>query len=50
MRNRVATDSHSPAEFRALGSLSNMNEFYKAFDVKPGDVMYIAPEKRVKIW
>jgi len=50
MRNRVATDSHSPAEFRALGSLSNMNEFYKAFDVKPGDAMYIAPEKRVKIW
>jgi putative endopeptidase len=49
-RNRVATDPHSPAEFRALGSLSNMNEFYKAFDVKEGDAMYIAPEKRVKIW
>ena len=50
MRNRVATDPHSPGEFRALGSLSNMNEFYDAFDVKPGDSMYIAPEKRVKIW
>jgi len=50
MRNRVATDSHSPGEFRALGSLSNMNEFYEAFDVKEGDAMYIAPEKRVKIW
>jgi len=50
MRNRVATDSHSPAEFRALGSLSNMPEFYKAFNVKEGDAMYIAPEKRVKIW
>jgi len=50
MRNRVATDPHSPGEFRALGSLSNMNEFYKAFDVKEGDAMYIAPEKRVKIW
>ncbi|TMM45964.1 M13 family metallopeptidase [Colwellia ponticola] len=50
MRNRVATDPHSPAEFRALGSLSNMNEFYKAFDVNEGDAMYIAPEKRVKIW
>ncbi len=49
-RNRVATDPHSPAEFRALGSLSNMNEFYQAFDVKEGDDMYIAPEKRVKIW
>ena len=50
MRNRVATDPHSPGEFRALGSLSNMNEFYKAFNVKEGDAMYIAPEKRVKIW
>jgi len=50
MRNRVATDPHSPGEFRALGSLSNMDEFYRAFDVKEGDAMYIAPEKRVKIW
>jgi endothelin-converting enzyme/putative endopeptidase len=50
MRNRVATDSHSPGEFRALGSLSNMPEFYKAFNVKAGDAMYIAPENRVKIW
>jgi endothelin-converting enzyme/putative endopeptidase len=50
MRNRVATDPHAPGEFRALGSLSNMNEFYDAFDVKEGDAMYIAPEKRVKIW
>ncbi|ASP48874.1 M13 family metallopeptidase [Cognaticolwellia beringensis] len=50
LRNLVATDPHSPAEFRALGSLSNMPEFYRAFDVKEGDAMYIAPEKRVKIW
>ena len=50
LHNRVATDSHSPAEFRAIGSLSNMDEFYKAFDVKEGDAMYIAPEQRVKIW
>ncbi|SES71184.1 M13 family metallopeptidase [Thalassotalea agarivorans] len=50
MRNRVETDPHSPAEFRALGSLSNMPEFYEAFDVKEGDKMYIAPENRVKIW
>lgn len=50
MRNRVATDPHSPGEFRALGSLSNMPEFYEAFGLKEGDAMYIAPEKRVKIW
>ncbi|MEM7359720.1 MAG: M13-type metalloendopeptidase [Pseudomonadota bacterium] len=50
MRNRVATDPHSPGEFRALGALSNVPEFYEAFDVKEGDAMYIAPEKRVKIW
>jgi len=50
LRNQVATNPHSPAEFRALGALSNMPQFYTAFDVKPGDKMYIAPEKRVKIW
>ncbi|GAA6139461.1 M13 family peptidase [Arenicella sp. 4NH20-0111] len=50
MRNRVATDPHSPGEFRALGSLSNMDEFYEAFGVKEGDAMYLPPEKRVKIW
>ncbi|MDN3652627.1 M13 family metallopeptidase [Thalassotalea ponticola] len=50
MRERVNTDPHSPGHFRAIGSLSNMNEFYQAYDVKEGDKMYIAPEKRVKIW
>lgn len=50
MRNRVATDPHSPAKFRSLGALSNMPQFYSTYDVKEGDAMYIAPEKRVKIW
>lgn len=50
LRNQVKTDPHSPGNFRALGSLSNMPEFYQAFDVKEGDKMYIPPEKRVKIW
>ena len=49
-RNQVATDPHSPAEFRAVGSLSNMPAFYKTYGVKPGDKMYIAPDKQVKIW
>lgn len=34
MRNRVATDPHSPAHFRAVGALSNMPEFYSTYDVK----------------
>ncbi|MCE9680571.1 peptidase M13 [Shewanella sp. AS1] len=50
MRNRVATDPHSPAKFRDIGALSNMPEFYSTYDVKLGDAMYIEPEKRVKIW
>jgi endothelin-converting enzyme/putative endopeptidase len=50
LRNRVATDPHSPGHFRANGPLSNMPEFYTTFDVKPGDKMYLPPEERVKIW
>ncbi len=50
MRNRVATDPHSPAKFRAIGALSNMPEFYQTFEVKEGDEMYIPTEKQVKIW
>lgn len=47
---RIVTDPHSPNEHRCNGPLSNMPEFYKAFDVKPGDKMYRAPEQRVMIW
>jgi endothelin-converting enzyme/putative endopeptidase len=36
--------------FRANGPLGNVPEFYTTFGVKPGDKLYIAPEKRVKIW
>ena len=50
MTNQVKTDSHSPGYFRAFGPLVNVEGFYKAFDVKPGDKMYVAPEKRIKIW
>ncbi|MEL7478306.1 MAG: M13 family metallopeptidase, partial [Pseudomonadota bacterium] len=50
LRNRLMTDSHSPSHYRVIGVLPNMPEFYKAFDVKEGDAMYLAPEKRVKIW
>jgi putative endopeptidase len=50
LRQRLLTDSHSPGEYRVNGVLVNLPEFYAAFGVEPGDRMYLAPEKRVKIW
>jgi len=47
---RIDVDPHSPSEFRANGILRNLPEFYEAFNVKPGDGMYLPPEERVKIW
>ncbi|QDH33200.1 M13 family metallopeptidase [Porphyrobacter sp. YT40] len=49
-RNRLVTDSHSPEEYRVNGVVRNLDEWYAAFDVKPGDAMYIPPEERVRIW
>lgn len=49
-RNRLATDPHSPPEFRVNGVVPNIDEWYTAFNVQPGDKMYIAPEQRVRIW
>lgn len=50
LRNQIETDPHSPSPFRANGSVRNVPEFYKAFDVKEGDKLYLPPEERVKIW
>ncbi len=50
LKQRLATDSHSPGQFRGNGPLSNMKEFYDAFGVKPGDGMYRSDEQRVEIW
>lgn len=50
LRTQVKTDPHSPGMYRATGPLVNLEEFYKAFDVKPGDEMYRPAEERVKIW
>jgi putative endopeptidase len=41
---------HSPPYFRVNGPLPNIDEWYKAFDVHPGDKLYIKPEDRVSIW
>jgi len=47
---RLATDPHSPAEFRCNQILKNVDQFYAAFDVKPGDSMWLDPAERVSIW
>ena len=47
---RLVTDPHSPSEFRANGPTTNIDAYYEAFGVKPGDRMYRPPGERVKIW
>lgn len=51
MIRRLNTDVHSPAKVRVNAVLSATDAFYKAYpEIKEGDAMYVAPEKRVKIW
>jgi endothelin-converting enzyme/putative endopeptidase len=49
LRNQVLTDSHAPAEYRAL-TVRNFDAWYKAFNVQPGEKLYLVPDDRVKIW
>ena len=50
LRRRLSTDPHSPSEYRANGIVRNLTPWYEAFDVGPGDGMYLPPEERVAIW
>nr|WP_314603401.1 M13 family metallopeptidase [uncultured Capnocytophaga sp.] len=50
MTNQVKTDPHTPGYFRAFAPLTNVDSWYKAFDVKEGDKLYKKPEDRIKIW
>ncbi|EHQ27983.1 M13 family metallopeptidase [Mucilaginibacter paludis] len=50
LRMRISVDPHSPEMYRVNGPLSNMPEFYKAFNVKPGDKLYRPENERVKVW
>ena len=50
LRTQIKTDPHSPGIQRATQPLKNIDAFYEAFDIKEGDPMYLAPEKRVRIW
>lgn len=49
LRQRIATNGHAPGMYRAL-TVRNLDAWYAAFDVKPGDQLYLAPEERVRIW
>jgi putative endopeptidase len=50
LRQQVVSDPHSPAYYRVNGTIRNQDGWYKAFDIKPGDKLYVAPEDRVDIW
>jgi endothelin-converting enzyme/putative endopeptidase len=50
LRQQLLTDPHSPARFRVNGAVRNLDAWYKAFNVQPGDKLYLPPEQRVHIW
>lgn len=47
---RLVTDPHSPSHFRANGPVTNLDAFYEAFNVKPGDKLFKPKEERIQIW
>ena len=49
-RQQVITDEHSPGRYRVNGVVRNVDAWYKAFNVQPGDKLYLPPEQRVRIW
>lgn len=49
-KSKMASDVHSPGPLRVDGILNNVPEFYEAFDVRPGDKMYLDESSRVTIW
>jgi putative endopeptidase len=50
VRKQVTSDPHSPRAFRVIGPTRNVDEWYAAFGVKPGETYYLAPDQRVRIW
>lgn len=50
IKKQIHTDPHSPAVARVNGVVRNIDAWYEAFNVKPGDKLYVKPEDRVKIW
>lgn len=49
-RQFLITDPHAPPQYRINGIVRNFDEWYKAFNVKPGDKLYLAPKDRLRIW
>ena len=49
-RQQILTDPHSPGKYRVNGIVRNIDAWYKAFNIQPGDKLYLAPEQRVHIW
>jgi putative endopeptidase len=50
LRSQVMSNPHSPPKFRVNGVVRNVDAWYAAFDVKPGDQLYLPPQERVRIW
>jgi len=50
MASRLKTDVHAPAKYRVNGPLANVPDFYDAFNVKPGNKMYLPDSLRVHLW
>jgi len=49
LRKQIATDTHAPGEYRS-DTVRNLDAWYKAFNVQPGDKLYLKPEDRLRIW
>ncbi|MEO5971975.1 MAG: M13-type metalloendopeptidase, partial [Sphingomicrobium sp.] len=49
LRSRILTDPHSPSPQR-VSIVRNFDPWYQAFDVQPGQQLYLAPGQRVRIW
>ena len=47
---QLLTDPHAPAQFRCNGPITNLDAWYRAFNVQPGQKMYKAPDQRIKVW
>lgn len=50
IRQQIVANPHAPAQYRVNGVVRNMDAWYQAFNVQPGDTLYVAPQDRVRIW